>query len=54
MNNRVAKRIRREVYGDMAFRGRKYRRRYAQSGVIIADSLRQKYQAAKRAAKGNG
>ncbi len=53
MRNKKAKAIRREVYGDMAPRGRKYRR-YYKSGAIIADPLRRQYQAAKKAAQGKG
>ncbi len=46
MNQRVAKRLRKEVYGDMATRGRGAR--ITEKGVLVADELRRKFQQAKK------
>lgn len=68
MRNKKAKAIRREVYGDMAHRGREYQTRGVVrkkmrivrgrvyeflTGQRVADPLRRQYQAAKKAAKGS-
>ena len=52
MRGTVAKRIRREVYGDNSLRAK---RRYLinpRTGQLIADGLRRTYQAAKKAQRG--
>jgi hypothetical protein len=46
MNQKQAKRIRREVYGDMALRGGQTR--INDKGVLVAPELRRKYQQAKK------
>jgi len=46
MNQKVAKRIRREVYGDMSIRGGKTR--ITEKGVLIASDMRRAYQQAKK------
>ena len=47
MNGRVAKTIRREVYGDMSQRDRKLFRN-PETGQILADQLRAQYQRVKK------
>lgn len=47
MNGRVAKKIRKEVYGDMSLKERKLYRN-PQNGQILADELRARYQGVKR------
>ena len=47
MNGRVAKRLRKEIYGDFSLRDKKKRR--DENGVITNTGLRKDYLAAKKA-----
>lgn len=47
MNSKKAKALRKEVYGDKDYRDRKYYK-HPNSGMIMADSYRQKYQNRKK------
>ena len=49
MRGTVAKRLRRLVYGDLSCRARKYYRHKKIYTTCIADDLRQRYQALKKA-----
>jgi len=49
MRGTVAKRLRRLVYGDLSYRGRKHFRTSKTQWTCIADDLRRRYQALKKA-----
>ena len=51
MNSRVAKRLRKSVYGELSLRTRQHFHNPKVRGTVIADPRRQSYQELKRAYK---